>query len=339
MFVRFLSVALLGASVCKAALSGGNANTLHELRLQCTPCAFADQHCKQDAYLVCPDLYQEREIARLILWQILSLTTQKNTLLANDHAIFPVPPKDRHGHFAAVRYWNSRTSRETQDVQVAYTLTITQSDAVGHGVPQDQVKDVEMTLVDTRGNLVTPNPLYITLIQDTDKVVISKIGVRQHKLAPAPPQTKATKAAKLNVWVNHWKSQIGSYMVTGKEVAGWSSGHSQLQNIPHDTHDTTPEDNTRKEGHHPHRHRPHKGSEYRPYRGDHAVRHLLRPVLLPAILGILAGFVACIVGFVMGRLAVVSYFQARRIPVVRDEEQEGEESIEMSGKEVLESRV
>lgn len=24
----------------------------HELRLPCTPCAFADQHCKQNAYLV-----------------------------------------------------------------------------------------------------------------------------------------------------------------------------------------------------------------------------------------------------------------------------------------------
>lgn len=218
-------------------------------------------------------------------------------------------------------------------------MTTTQSDAAGHSVPQDQVKDLEMTLLDTHGNLVTPNPLYITLIHDTDKVVISKIVVRQLKPTPAPPQTKATKAAKLNIWVSHWKSQIGSYMGTGNKVAGWSSNYSQLQNIPHDTHDTTPEDNTQKEGRHPHRHRPHKESEYRPYRGDHAVRHLLRPVLLPAILGILAGFVACIVGFVMRRLAVASYFQARHIPVVRDEEQEGEERIEMSKKELLERRV
>ena len=80
-----------------------------------------------------------------------------------------------------------------------------------------------MILRDTHGHLVTPNPLYVTLIQDADKVVISKIGVRQRKPAPAPPQTKAAKAAKaakLNVWVNYWKFQIGSYMVTGKEVAG-----------------------------------------------------------------------------------------------------------------------
>lgn len=196
-----------------------------------------------------------------------------------------------------------------------------------------------MTLRDTHGNLVTPNPLYVTLIQDADKVVVSKIGVRQRKPAPAPPQSKAAKAAKLNVWVNYWKSQIGSYMVTGKEVAGWSSGHSQLQNTPHDTQDTTSEDNTQKEVHHRHRHRPHKESEYRPYRGDHAVRHLLRPVLLPAILGILAGFVACIIGFVLGRMAVSSYFQAKHIPVVRDEEHEGEERVGMSAKELLESRV
>lgn len=102
-------------------------------------------------------------------------------------------------------------------------MTTTQSDAAGHSVPQDQVKDLEMTLLDTHGNLVTPNPLYITLIHDTDKVVISKIVVRQRKPTPAPPQTKATKAAKLNIWVSHWKSQIGSYIWA--RAIRWPDGH------------------------------------------------------------------------------------------------------------------
>ena len=180
-----------------------------------------------------------------------------------------------------------------------------------------------MTLLDTHGSLASPNPLYITLIQGADRVVIAKVGLRQHKPTIAPPQTKV---AKLSTWVKYWKYQIGSYVIT-REASGGLSGLSRLQATSDNSQDTTPEDNTQKETHHPHRPRPHKESAYRPYRGDHAVPRLLRPVLLPALLGILAGLVACIFGFVLGRITMAAYFQARHVSVVRDEEREGERGV------------
>lgn len=149
-----------------------------------------------------------------------------------------------------------------------------------------------MILFDTHWSLASPNPLYITLIQDADETWILDISVSQRNPTPALSQTKATG---VKLWVNYWKCQISSYMIMAKVLAGALSSLPQPQTIPELDHSITLENkkheheqgqsllnghhSPRPESYHPHPPRPQKVSEYRPYRGDHTVPHILRPVL------------------------------------------------------------
>lgn len=99
--------------------------------------------------------------------QKFSLTTQDDTILANNHPVFSASASsDKHGQFPATRHWSSSTSRETQDVQVLYTLIHHESQGQEQGQEQSRRQDLEITLLDKYGHLAMSDPLLITVIRE-----------------------------------------------------------------------------------------------------------------------------------------------------------------------------
>ncbi|KAH8435174.1 uncharacterized protein LDX57_012803 [Aspergillus melleus] len=291
----------------------------HEVILPCAKCAFSeDSKCSEvidrDSYLT------------------INFSTENNTLLANQDAIFPSAlPLE----ISAIRHSGSGQDEQVRLSYALETRPIPRS-------PDAELGDVyllKLKLLDAFGRRASDHVIMVGLTTsrspsesrpESDSLTITELSTSPLPPLP-PPHHHHHSRPHPNDNINTAQSWLHAIKTTTKEYIhllvhpypppppshrhyhqypsnSTSPSTSNSQDNANANDDKSPDSKSKD----PHRTLPHHN-----YRSHHPSWHghglhrgfgrIVKPVLLPAVLGAAAGVMACVVGFVVGRVVICVY--------------------------------
>ncbi|PLB50000.1 hypothetical protein P170DRAFT_508262 [Aspergillus steynii IBT 23096] len=261
----------------------------HEVILPCARCAFEDLNCERED----PDSYLT-----------ITFSTENNTLLANDHVIFPSPlPME----FSAPRHAGSG---QDDGVRVSYALDARPIPKTPHAKLGD-IYLLKLKLLDEFGRLASDYEVLVGLVRPESEsgsdLAITEINTsalphhHHHHHHPSPNDsngdTKSLILGTLHALKTTAKECI--HLLTHPEPPHHHHHHhpsTKNENENENENDSTPSP-PQKDAHRTVPPVPKHGHRSHPYwHGSHRnFGRLVRPVILPALLGAATGVMAHVV--------------------------------------------
>ncbi|KAK1146159.1 hypothetical protein N8T08_003249 [Aspergillus melleus] len=281
----------------------------HEVILPCAKCAFSeDSKCSEvidrDSYLT------------------INFSTENNTLLANQDAIFPSAlPLE----FSALRHTGSG---QDEHVRLSYALE-TRPIPRSPDAELGEVYLLKLKLLDAFGRRASDHVIMVGLVtssgSDSNSLTITELSTsplpphhHHHHSRPHPNDNINTAQS----WLHAIKSTTKEYIhLLVHPYPPPASNHRHYHQYPSNSTSTSnPQDNANAnddKGPDSKPKDPHRTLPHHDYRSHHpswhghglhrGFRRIVKPVLLPAVLGAAAGVMACVVGglILMGMVMVM----------------------------------
>ncbi|KAL5000010.1 hypothetical protein BDV10DRAFT_163771, partial [Aspergillus recurvatus] len=256
----------------------------YTLNLSCAECAFSYSECLENVHPA---------------FLAIAFSTENDTLLANNDAIFPTSWPMR---FHAPRHQGSLVD----SVPLAYALDVS---PLPHqpGAILGDLYHLTLTLVDLQGRRATEHPVSIGIVRDSNGdlqiIQVEESWRRYHRHLHQGAKGKNTdkslkteaQSNKASWWrMESWKEHYNTY-VRGPETEPCSS---ESASIPAQ-HCTTPASSSQ---HQSHRQR----LEGWIYDGQFHSK-FVRPAVISGLLGVSAAFLAGALGFLVGKVIVALY--------------------------------
>ncbi|KAL4865423.1 hypothetical protein BDV12DRAFT_149679 [Aspergillus spectabilis] len=254
----------------------------YTLNLSCAECAFSYSDCSNthpSAFLT------------------INLSTNHDTLLANNDSIFPSPIPMT---FNAKRSWNSASD----NVPIAYALDI---EPLPHhsGALLGDLYRLKLTLVDLQGRAATESPVTIGLVRhgdgDLEIIDLEESGIpRYHHEILREWDRKGRSWWRMEAWKSYYITYLReeSKTKTCEDTVDVTDGTTDVRVVSHCQEHQRLDDWTR---------------------NRHFLRHV-RPAILAGLLGLAASVAACVIGFFVGKaiVEVYSYFRQSRTVLADD---------------------